>query len=291
VGTGTKTLLVGSGNVFDIVVTAGDGTTQRTYTVTVTREPSDNANLSALTVSVGTLSPVFHTHTFAYEVKVAYIVESITIGYVTNESNATVTGAGEHALVVGDNLFMVEITAEDGISKGQYVVKVTRYPNTDTSLATLRVSHGTLTPVFKPEQLEYTTNIAFNTLSITIVATANHDKATVTGTGVKSLDDDTFEITVTAEDGLNKQTYILKVVRDMLTNSHEIDIKQPLKAWSSDGILNIEGLTIGKSYRIYNVVGSLIHQGIANSYNVQVALPIQGIYIIQSENNVLKISF
>ena len=51
-------LAVGA-NVIKTVVTAQDGVTKKTYTLTVTRLPGTNATLSALTLSQGTLSPVF----------------------------------------------------------------------------------------------------------------------------------------------------------------------------------------------------------------------------------------
>ena len=51
-------LNVGS-NPITTVVTAQDGTTNRTYTLTVTRAPSANDNLSAFKISRGTLTPAF----------------------------------------------------------------------------------------------------------------------------------------------------------------------------------------------------------------------------------------
>ena len=47
-------------NTVTIEVTAEDNTTQRTYTITITRFPSNNANLSDLTLSTGSFLPVFN---------------------------------------------------------------------------------------------------------------------------------------------------------------------------------------------------------------------------------------
>ncbi|UUZ47827.1 cadherin-like beta sandwich domain-containing protein [Massilia sp. B-10] len=55
---GAIALSVGS-NTITTIVTAQDGTTTKTYTVTVTRAGSANADLSALSLSSGTLAPVF----------------------------------------------------------------------------------------------------------------------------------------------------------------------------------------------------------------------------------------
>ncbi|MDR0438060.1 MAG: S1 family peptidase [Bacteroidales bacterium] len=64
-----------------------------------------------------------------------------------------------------------------------------------------------------------------------------------------------------------------------------------LKAWSQNGNFYISGLTEGQSWRIYTILGTLIHQGIAKS-NVEVwdamSAP-SGTYIIHSEHKFVKI--
>ena len=50
------TLVVGT-NTIPVEVTAADGTTKITYTVTITRSPSSDATLSNLISSIGTLTP------------------------------------------------------------------------------------------------------------------------------------------------------------------------------------------------------------------------------------------
>ena len=59
-------------NTITTVVTAQDGTTTKTYTLTVTRSAAlKNAQLSALSLSNGTLSPVFAGATVSYSSSVA----------------------------------------------------------------------------------------------------------------------------------------------------------------------------------------------------------------------------
>ena len=62
---GVVGLVVGSGNVIAVVVTAQDGVTSQTYTVTVTRAGSADASLSALSLSGVTLMPAFASGTTA----------------------------------------------------------------------------------------------------------------------------------------------------------------------------------------------------------------------------------
>jgi hypothetical protein len=84
----------------------------------------------------------------------------------------------------------------------------------DSLLKTLTVSPGTLSPNFSPYTTTYTVQVANNVSSITVAATANHAKATVSGAGAKSLavGVNTFQIKVTAEAG-NYSIYTIKVTR------------------------------------------------------------------------------
>ncbi|MDS1137542.1 beta strand repeat-containing protein, partial [Nitratireductor indicus] len=77
-----------------VVVTAQDGTTVQTYTVTVTRAASTNASLAGLAPSVGSLDPVFDTATFGYAVAVANSVASLTLTPTADDANATITVDG-----------------------------------------------------------------------------------------------------------------------------------------------------------------------------------------------------
>jgi hypothetical protein len=124
-GTGEQPLNVGS-NPITITVTAKDGETQKTYTITVTREAmsADNA-LSALTVSEGTLVPAFNEQTTTYLVTVPSSVSGILINAATKHINATLTGTGAKGLVAGENRCTVEVTAENGTVK-TYSITVVR---------------------------------------------------------------------------------------------------------------------------------------------------------------------
>jgi len=132
--------------------------TSNTAAVTITAdiEPSSDATLQSLTVSAGTLTPVFDESTFSYAVIVEYSVTSITLTATPSYSGASVTGDGEKtSLNVGENRFEIEVTAEDGTTKITYTVVVIResetsestwligYPNAADVVATL--NGGTLT--------------------------------------------------------------------------------------------------------------------------------------------------
>jgi hypothetical protein len=76
------------------------------------------------------------------------------------------------------------------------------------------------------------------------------------------------------------------------TNIREsADTQTALRAWMQNGVLHISGLTGGKLFSIYSLSGTLIHQGIANSDRMEIALSNRGAYIIRSENRSVKIVF
>ena len=153
-------------NEIKVEVTAEDGTTTRTYAVTVTRDAaaSTDATLSALsgrmstdgsdfggTLDIGTFAP----GTVAYTATVGNAVTHVKLTPTASDPDATVTvGRGTNLaavtdgtassaipLSVGANALKVEVTAEDGATR-TYTVTVTREaaaPDAPTSLGVAEV--------------------------------------------------------------------------------------------------------------------------------------------------------
>ena len=121
-------------NAVSVVVTAEDGETTQTYTVTVTRaEPlSTDATLRGLTLS-GVDFGAFDPAVTEYAADVANDVSETTVTATTHDDGATyaikrggVTDDGDIPLAVGQNVITVEVTAEDGETAKTYMVTVTR---------------------------------------------------------------------------------------------------------------------------------------------------------------------
>ncbi|MCY4559354.1 MAG: cadherin-like beta sandwich domain-containing protein, partial [Chloroflexi bacterium] len=143
-------LAVGA-NAITVKVTAPDGSTTKTYTVTVTRgQPSTNAALSGLTAtqaesasgtfSALTLDPSFAPATTAYTASVENSITYVKLRPTASDSTArvevgkgsslaTVTSgqpSGPISLSLGANAITVKVTAEDGSTTNTYTVTVTR---------------------------------------------------------------------------------------------------------------------------------------------------------------------
>lgn len=100
-----------------------------TLVVEPSQNASDNANLSALKVSPGKLSPAFATTVREYEVTVPHETELIVVSALTEDENAVVGVNGSTALKVGRNTVTVTVTAENGTEK-RYYLYVTREKET-----------------------------------------------------------------------------------------------------------------------------------------------------------------
>ncbi|WP_213413342.1 cadherin-like beta sandwich domain-containing protein, partial [Xylanibacillus composti] len=219
-------------NPITVVVTAEDGTT-KTYTVTVTRAASSNADLSNLTLSAGSLSPAFASGTILYTSSVGNEVNSLTVTPTVADSTATVTVNGTAVtsgsasdpipLNVGPNTIEVEVTAEDGTTTKTYTVTVTRAANSNANLANLELSHGTLDPVFESSKNTYTANVGNDVavLAVTPTVEAATSTITVNGLPVASGASQTVEL----EPGLNRLT-VKVTAEDGTSKDYEIDIRR-----------------------------------------------------------------
>ena len=139
-------LEVGNNNVIKVKVTAEDGVTTKTYTVTVSRaEASTDATLTDLVVNDGTtnltLTPTFASGMYTYTARVVNTVAEVTVTPTKSDINATIeyldgsdmtlddagTDAGHQvAVAVGETVIKVKVTAQDGNTTQTYTVTVSR---------------------------------------------------------------------------------------------------------------------------------------------------------------------
>ena len=177
-------------------VTAEDGTTMKSWVVTVTvAAPSNVATLGNLTISQGTLTPAFAPGTANYTATVANGVTSMTVTPTVTENHATVTVNGQAVisgspsqslgLNVGANTITIVVTAQDTTTTRTYTITVTRAAalSNDATLGSLTISQGTLTPAFASATANYTATVANGVTSMTVTPTVTESHATVTVNG------------------------------------------------------------------------------------------------------------
>ena len=218
-------------------MTAEDGTTTLTYTVTVTRDAplSNDATLSSLSLSDGTLDPTFMSGTQSYTASVANSVTSTMVTAETTDPNAaepvikldgTEDADGTVDLAEGENSITVEVTAEDGTTTLTYTVTVTRDAplSNDATLSSLSLSDGTLDPTFMSGTQSYTASVANSVTSTMVTAETTDPNAAepvikldgtedTDGTVALAEGNNIITVEVTAEDGTTTLTYTVTVTR------------------------------------------------------------------------------
>lgn len=233
----------GTNTVVSITITAQNGS-KKTYTITVNRAaPSSNNNLSALSVSVDTvtqtLSPTFTPNTTDYTVNVATDVPSVDVTATKSDPNAVILGDlpnEGHATIQLDGpgtskTVSIIVRAPSGNQK-TYIITVNRAaPASDNNLLALTVTPGTLIPVFASSTTTYSVNVGSTITSVTVTATLSDTTATMTINGQGTSSDQARDIplgvagsstevniTVIAPSS-DKKIYLVTVIRPLPSNS------------------------------------------------------------------------
>ncbi len=190
------------------------------YYATVAAPLSGDATLSSLTVSNATLSPAFSPNTTSYSCgTVGFDISKLGVTATANADGAKISVSGS-TLSVGDNKVYVKVTAPNGATK-TYVISVSREqdpdykPSSNTKLASITLSVGTLSPAYNADVKEYVVYLPYEVSSISISAAAADPLAKGTvGVEESTLDVglNEFEIKCTAEDD-SVGTYKIYVVR------------------------------------------------------------------------------
>ena len=103
-------------------------------TVSVLRNASNNADLSALTLSVGSLNPAFATANIAYTKTVSNATNSVKVTPTLEDANASVTvngipvvsaASGNFTLYEGSNTITIVVTAQNATTK-TYTITIIR---------------------------------------------------------------------------------------------------------------------------------------------------------------------
>lgn len=131
----------GESTEVEITVTAPNSD-QRIYTITVNRPaPSSNNNLSAFSITQGTLTPVFAANTLGYTVTIDSAVGSVAVSATKDDPNATMaigsvtvppgTASGQSTFTLNGaggepTPISVTVTAQNGVDVKTYTISVIR---------------------------------------------------------------------------------------------------------------------------------------------------------------------
>jgi len=230
-------LVAGTTYQYRVVATNALGTTLGANMTFIAA--SNNANLSSLSLSTGSLSPGFSSAVTEYSASVSNTTESITVRPTLAATTATVrvngnvvtsgNNSGSINLAVGANLITVVVTAQDNITTRTTNITVTRL-SANADLSSLVPSAGSLSPTFDAATTAYTAAVSYSATSITVspsvvdVTAIVRVNGTIVTSGLASnslnlsVGTNTITILVTAQNSSTK-TYTLVVTRQPLVTT------------------------------------------------------------------------
>ena len=250
-GNDTYTLVEGEAKAVKLtLVSTTNSSKTNEYTVKITRAregASDDATLSVLELQgngLVTLTPSFSSDMKEYTATVDNAVSSVIVNFLTNHPGARTNhrSGDSFSLVEGENTLKIHVTAEDGVAKEVYIVKVTRISqiNNNAEIKSVTVD-GKSVPV--SSNMNYTVSES----SVRVVVTPedpaakvkiNGTAVTATNVNVPSL----VNIEVTAEDGKTVKEYTLDL-KEMLISPPHPDCLAKLKTLTVNG----ESVTVGST--------------------------------------------
>lgn len=244
-------------NPIDVLVTAQDGATTKTYTITVTRTPLTNALLSSLTFDPYIKATAVSGPDYKdYIGSVNNTVTSITVKPVTQDPTATVkvngvtvtsgTSSASIPLSIGANVINTVVTAQDGITTKTYSITVTRQGN--ALLSTLTFSPPlTITQVAGPDYRNYKGSMPSTVSSVQVTPTAEDPSSTIKVNGIivasggtsdpiaLNMGANTINTVVTAADGITTKTYSIVITRTYSTLLTSLTFNPFIKATTVSG--------------------------------------------------------
>lgn len=250
-GDGERTINVGN-NRLEVSVTPESGGDPTVYVINIRRKNNDNT-LSDLEISsnpTGTLNPAtgFDPNTEEYTYTVDPDTDSITVTPTGPDGSTVIitpcdldgnptTGDGPYD---PNEISKVEITVtpEDGTPK-TYTVNLDREESANNALLTLGVKDYTISPEFNVNTSSYTLTVPYSTTKVEIIGSVEDNRSTIHGLGEKTLTvgENSFNVYVTSESGVDGSPYTIKVTRsennDTSISGITID-GDPLNGFTSD---------------------------------------------------------
>ncbi|NCV15832.1 MAG: hypothetical protein EBV49_15310, partial [Betaproteobacteria bacterium] len=176
-------------NTLIVTVTAADGETVATYTVTLVVALNDDVSLATFAINGEDVNDGDTINLEYGTTEVDFFVEA-------TDPDATIEVSGDSGLVPGENILTVVVTAADGENTATYTVTLVVALNPDVSLATFAVNGSDVQDGDVVDLAPYTTEVE-------VIAEASDPDATVEITGGTDLQpgENSLTVVVTAADG------------------------------------------------------------------------------------------
>lgn len=167
-----------------------------------------------MSIAEGAITPEFNKDVKEYAITVPNEVTKLNITATPTDSKATVSVTEYEELKEGENIITISVTAEDGTTKTDYVIKATRQRK-ELALEKLIIKYTNqngelvevpLTPEFISNIYEYSIEtLEYWVKSLDIEALANIEGATIEISGADSLKEGENVITITVKNKITME--------------------------------------------------------------------------------------
>jgi hypothetical protein len=192
--------LVPGENTLTVTVTAADGETVETYTVTLLVAFSVNTNITSFQVNG---EDVVDSGTFNLDP----YTESAEVTVETEDPDATYVVEGAEALIAGENLVTVTVTAADQVTTEQYTVTLIVALGNDVTFTSFQINGEDV-----DDAGEITVAPLSESVEVTFETTDPEAAYVVAGDTDLIVGSNTVTVTVTAADGSTSVVYTVTVI-------------------------------------------------------------------------------
>ena len=149
-------------------------------------EPSSETRINTLFVKGHDFNEVFSRNIKNYTLTVDADVTEVEVIATKGEEHQTITGTGTRALSYGANRVTVNVIAQNGTSD-TYIIMIERLDDRtgDTTISSVKI--GNTIAVYDTETETFKATVQKNTESAILTAVTKDPKATLIGTGKKSI--------------------------------------------------------------------------------------------------------
>lgn len=192
-----------------------------TCIIKVVRTIGKDASLKKLSISNGKLDKIFDSNTLNYTVTIDSNVTKLSIQYELSDSNARYFGPDNNKNLKNGDKLKLKIVAEDGDTDRTYTLTISK-DATSLELKSLKINGYALNETFQSDLLEYTASIPNEVDTITVVANAKDNAATVKVDGLTNLKVGKNTVTIIVSDKTgNHKKYTILVTREEKSSIEE----------------------------------------------------------------------
>ena len=111
-----------------VIVSAEDGQTTKTYTISIRRLSADDATLAQLEISVGVLQPAFSPFVTSYECYVPFSADSVSLRVKTEDTSMSVAmkdGSSVETVLLNPGRMLIELSVKSVSGTSSTIYKIT----------------------------------------------------------------------------------------------------------------------------------------------------------------------